>query len=164
MVFGQKKIKFNAQRGPEVGQEDLFQNPQAYTFVHNFKVHYKRGVLQALANKTDVSINSSSPQLPDLQLVNDEFNRRMTATVVVSDTRRRYAEVSFHITNTEYKESFAIPKPAGYYQPSTSPSIISTTAMTQPGPRGQSIFCSGCGNRLPPESKFCNICGHQVTN
>src|SRR5271169_6619295 len=116
MVFGQNKIKFDARGGPRPGHEDLFQNPQAFTFVHNFKVHYKRGVLQALANKADVSINSSAPQLPDLQLVSDEFNRRMTATVVVSDTRKRYSEASFHITNIEYKESFAIRQLAGLYQ------------------------------------------------
>ena len=162
MVLGKKKSKFDARIGPGPGQEDLFQSPQAYTFIHNFKVHYKRGVLQALANKTDVSINSSSPQLPDMQLVTDEFNRRMTATVVVSNTRRRYAEVSFHITNVEYKESFAIPRPVGYNQSSPAPSAASVPGTTQSGPQDLSIFCRSCGNRLPSDSKFCNKCGLPV--
>src|ERR1700733_683221 len=113
MVLGQKKVRFDARRGPRPGRDDLFQNPQAYTFLHNFKVHYKRGMIQPLANKTDVSIGSSSPHVPDLQLDTEEFNRRMTATVVVSDRKKRYAGASFHVTNIEYKESFAIPNPAG---------------------------------------------------
>jgi hypothetical protein len=163
MVFGQKKVKFDAQYGPAIGQEEVFQNPQAYTYVHNFKVHYKRGALQALANKTDISINSATPQLPDLQLVTDEFNKRMTASVVVSDTRRRYASVSFHITNVEYKESFAFLKPAGYYSgpPIQQPVLASPQAMAPPQ-NFQSRFCTGCGTRLDADSRFCKTCGRAV--
>jgi len=163
MPFGQKKIKFDARRGPSAGQEDVYQNSQAYTFVHNFKVHFKRGVFQALANKTDVSINSSSPQLPDLQLVTDEFNRRMTVSVVASDTRRRYASISFHITDVEYKESFAFARPIGYFPvPPPQQPMLSSPQAVQLLQDPRSLFCGACGNKLVPESRFCNICGEAV--
>lgn len=141
-----QKFKFNAQHGPDDSANDFFNNPQKYSFVHNFKIHYKRGILQVLANKLDVSITSKSPQLPSAQQVADEFNQRMKATVVVSNTRRRYSEASFHITNVEYKESFAFfdPHPAGQQV------------------TGQPIFCRMCGAQLPSDSKFCNNCGSPV--
>ncbi len=143
-----EKTKFNAQQGTTQSTQDVWQNPQKYSFVHNFKVHYKRGLLQALANKLDVSISSSSPQLPSTQQVVDEFNKRMTATVVVSDTRHRYSEASFHITNVEYKESFAFASPSISYQ------------AQQPQ---QSVFCRNCGNKLLPDSRFCNKCGAPIS-
>lgn len=163
MVFGPKRIKFDARLGPVPGQTDLYQNPHAYSFVHNFKVHYKRGVMQALANKIDVSISSSTPQLPEMQLVTEEFNKRMTMTVAVSNTRQRYSLASFHVTTIEYKESFALPAPS--YSPSFSQGPARQSmggfAATENRPSG-SIFCSACGKQLQAESKFCNACGRPV--
>src|SRR5271166_5549191 len=101
---GSKKVKFDARNPPQ----RFVENPQGYSFVHNFKVHYKRGILQPLANKMDVSINSQSPQLPAPQLVTNEFNQRMIMSVAHTDTKQRFDSASYHITNVEYKESFAL--------------------------------------------------------
>ena len=159
MVFGPKRIKFDARLGAVAGQMELYQNPRAYSFIHNFKVHFKRGVLQALANKVDVSISSSSPQLPEMQQVTGEFNKRMTMSVAVSNTKQRYSLASFHVTTIEYKESFAIPAP-DYLQGSASQSTAGI--MTPQNQLSRSIFCSACGKELQAESKFCNACGRPV--
>jgi len=159
MVFGPKRIKFDARLGPVTGQTELYQNPRAYSFVHNFKVHYKRGVLQALANKIDVSISSSGPQLPEMQQVTEEFNKRMTMTVAVSNTRQRYSLASFHVTTIEYKESFALPAPSYSYGPASNPMGRLTTTENR---SSASIFCSACGKQLQADSKFCNACGRPV--
>ncbi len=70
-LFGRKnnKIEFDARQPPE----EVLQNALAFQYVQNFKVHFKRGALQALANKVDVSVNSNSPQLPSIQQVTEEF-------------------------------------------------------------------------------------------
>src|SRR5438128_343540 len=83
------------------------------------EVHYKRGALQALASKLDVSITSSSPQLPSMQEVTEEFHRRMASSLPLSNTRVRYGNASYHITNVEYKESIAMffPKSGNRHQP-----------------------------------------------
>lgn len=159
MVFGPKRIKFDARLGAVPGQTELYQNPRSYSFVHNFKVHFKRGVLQALANKVDVSISSPSPQLPEIQQVTDEFNKRMTMSVAVSNTRQRYSLASFHVTTIEYKESFALPAP-DYIQGSANQST-GGFAIAQ-NQLSRSIFCSGCGKQLQSDSKFCNACGRPV--
>jgi len=126
LVFGNKtKVEFDAQTGPTEPTADLHQNPQKYSFVHNFKVHYKRGALQALASKLDVSITSSSPQLPSMQEVTKEFHRRMASSLPLSNTRVRYGNASYHITNVEYKESIAMFLPQTYQQ--TSSQITGTS-------------------------------------
>lgn len=102
----------------------------------------REGALQPLANKLDISVSSSTPDLPQSQFVVDEFNRRMTASVFSSDTKERYSSASYHITNVEYKESMAIPLPS--YQ------IPSGTALTAQAQQQltNSIFCSSCGTKL----------------
>lgn len=155
MVFGhQKKIEFDARNPNDSRAVEIFQNPNAYSYVHNYKVHYKRGALQALANKLDISVSSSSPDLPQSQFVVDEFNRRMTASVFSSDTRGRYSSASYHITNVEYKESMAIPMPS--YQVPSSSNALTTQTQQQ---LTEFAFCSSCGNKMPAGSKFCNNCG-----
>jgi len=151
-MFGRKnsKIKFDARRPPE----EILRNTESYQFIHNFKVHFKRGVLQVLANKMDVSVNSPSPQLPPLQAVTDEFNRRMVISDSHTTTVGKYTPSSFHITNIEYKESMAL-----------SYSGIGIMAPQQPPAQAagaQSIYCRNCGNTLQPNSKFCNLCGVSV--
>jgi hypothetical protein len=147
-MFGRKnsKIKFDARNPPQ----EILQNPQSYQFIHNFKVHFKRGVLQVLANKMDVSVNAATPQLPPLQMVTDEFNRRMVMSDAHTNTSARYTPSSFHITNIEYKESMAL-----------AYSNVGITAPQQPRQPGgaRSLYCRNCGNQLQPNSKFCNICG-----
>ena len=108
-IFGnKKKIEFDARKGRNETSQPFYDNPQLYSFVHNFKVHFKRGALQPLANKIDVSINSTSPEKSSMQQVTDEFNKRMTMSVAVSDTKHRFSLPSYHITNIEYKESIAL--------------------------------------------------------
>ena len=44
MVFGNThKTEYDARQGQTYGTKEIFQNPTNYSFVHNFKVHYKRG-------------------------------------------------------------------------------------------------------------------------
>ena len=163
-----QKFKFDARVGNTATTQDFYANPWRYSFVHNFKVHYKQSVLQALAFKADVSISSANAQIPSLQEVTEQFNQRMEMGNVHQNVRGRFAQVSYHITNIEYKESFAFydpqmasrePPPAPP-QPSPAPQTTSdfqTTFATQ-----ESIFCRNCGNRLPSDSKFCNKCGTAV--
>ena len=157
-IFGsKKKIEFDAMQGRNEFTKDLYDNPQSYSFVHNYKVHFKRGGLQVLADKIDVSINSGSPKLPSMQEVTEEFNNRMSMTVAHSNTRRRFSLASYHITNIEYKESMAIFLQQEYQNvpqrlvPQSSP----ISAMQEP----QSTFCRNCGSKFAPDSKFCSKCG-----
>jgi len=150
---GSKKVKFDARHPPQ----RFLENPQGYSFVHNFKVHYKRGILQPIANKMDVSINSQSPELPPPQLVTNEFNQRMVMSVAHSDTKQRFDSASYHITNVEYKESFAL----AYNYKSNVPVAISVTPPVNPSDNSF-VFCRSCGNKLTVDSKFCNKCGTSI--
>lgn len=148
-----KKIEFDGRRGPTEKTSDLYQNPQDYSFIHNYKVHFKRGTLQVLANKVDISVTTSSPELPSPQQVTEEFQKRMTASVVVSDTRKRFSEVSFHITDVEYKQSIGLPLPKSY-------GLRQAPVPAYAG--GSPVVCGSCGYQLPSGSKFCNNCGAPV--
>ncbi len=104
-LFGsKKKIEFDARSGLNV--DDLGN----FSFVHNFKVHWKRSGLQMLANKLDISVISESSALPSYVDVAKEFNARMLNSVMHTDTRGRFSLPSYHITNIEYKESLAMRK------------------------------------------------------
>lgn len=133
---------------------DFYNNPWKYSFTHNFKVHFKRGIMQALANKLDITISSATAEIPSTQQVMEEFNQRMKSSIVVSNTRQRYSEASYHVTQIEYKESFA------FYDPQMAPKAPPKQTFNQP-PSG-SVFCRNCGASLPSDSKFCNKCGTQV--
>src|SRR5487761_330555 len=148
---GSKKTKFDARQPPS----EFLQNAQSYSFVHNFKVHFKRGMLQALANKVDVTVNSPSPQLPSPQQVSDEFNQRMVMSVAHSDTRQRFASASFHVTNIEYKESFAL----SYVTSGMSPVQVSVGQPSPSQSNDSPIFCRQCGTKHPSSSRFCTACG-----
>jgi hypothetical protein len=155
-LFGRNntKIEFDARQPPQ----GILQNPQSYQFVHNFKVHFKRGALQALANKVDVSVNSASPQIPSIQLVTDEFNNRMTMSNAHSNTRQRFSESSFHITNIEYKESMALSySMSNFSQPQQEPQQYAQQQVVT-----QSVFCRNCGKQMNSDAKFCNKCGNQI--
>jgi hypothetical protein len=171
-----QKYKFDARIGPMSQNGNLYTSPWKYSFVHNFKVHYKVSMLQALANKIDVSISSTTPQIPSTQVVMEEFNQRMKLGNVTREARGRFSAASYHVTNIEYKESFA------FYDPNTAPSAPppSQIQQVQQAPRALSaesqypplglsqdttgpIFCRNCGARLPSDSKFCNKCGTAVT-
>jgi len=150
-MFGRKnsKIKFDARQPPK----KILQSPDSFQYIHNFKVHFKRGVLQVLANKMNVSVNSSLPQMPPLQTVTDEFNRRMVMSDAHTNTSGRFTPSSFHITNIEYKESMAL--------------AYSNIGVTAPQPSQQtsgrpSAYCPNCGNPIQPNSKFCNLCGTRL--
>ena len=102
-LFGRKnsKIEFDARQPPQ----EILQRPQAFSYVHNLKVHFKSSGLPMLANKIDVSVTTDSPSLPSPQLVSDEFNKRMVMSNAHTNNRVRFNPSSFHITNIEYKES-----------------------------------------------------------
>lgn len=150
-MFGRNntKIEFDARQPPQ----EIMNNAQAFSYVHNFKVHFKRGVLQALANKVDVSVNSNLPQLPSIQQVTDEFNQRMIMSNAHSDTRSRYSTSSFHITNIEYKESMALSYGVSTYSQPQTQQIVN---------QSDTAFCKNCGNSVTSDSKFCNKCGTQL--
>jgi hypothetical protein len=136
-MFGRKneKVKFDARQPPQ----EFLQYPQNYSFVHNFKVHFKSSVIQALANKVDVSVNTDSPSMPSPQLVTNEFNSRMIMSNAHTDNRLKRNANSFHITNIEYKESMAL----GY-------SMSNNSIPRQPQPQvvSSSAFCTNCGNQV----------------
>ncbi len=89
-----------------------------------------------------------------MQQVMEEFNQRMKSSIIKSDTRGRYSDASYHVTQVEYKESFA------FYDPQ-----MVTKAPPRPTPSQQpsgSLFCRICGVSLPSDSKFCNKCGTMI--
>lgn len=155
IMFGRNnsKIEFDARQPPQ----KILENPQSFQYVHNFKVHFKRGALQALANKVDVSVNSSSHKVPSIQEVTNEFNQRMVMSNAHSNTRERFSASSFHITNIEYKESMALSYSMGE-EASAPHSAPQQQVMTQTA----SQFCRHCGNPAQTDSKFCNKCGTQL--
>jgi hypothetical protein len=149
-----RKLKFDARVGSTDQTVDLYNNSWKYSFAHNFKVHFKRGVMQALANKLDITIGSATPDIPSAQSVIDEFNERMRSSIVKSDTRDRYSEASYHVTQVEYKESFAFYDPKAVAKPPPRPTDSLQTSS--------SLFCRKCGASLSPDSLFCNKCGTKV--
>jgi hypothetical protein len=161
-----QKLKFDARMGTTDSTSDFYNNPWKYSFVHNFKVHYKRGVLQALANKLDISITATTADLPSTQGVMNEFNERMKASIIVSNTRERYSPASYHVTQIEYKESFAfydpqttprtMPKVQAQYSHSTAPPIGVMSQVSRPS------FCRRCGASLSSDSAFCSQCGERI--
>ncbi len=162
-----QKLKFDARTGAASSSSDFYDNPWKYSFVHNFKVHYKRGVLQALANKLDISISTSTADVPSMQDVLNEFNERMKASMLVSNTKERFSQASYHVTQVEYKESFAFhdPKTAPRMAPQQSQGQFSPPAAPRMIAGGQvqpTLFCRKCGASLPADSAFCNKCGERI--
>ena len=84
----------------------------------------------------------------------------MKASVVVSDTKHRFSEASYHVTQVEYKESFAFYDPQMTQQPTPTPQMTPAASLA-PSASG-AVFCRSCGTKLPADSKFCNKCGTQV--
>lgn len=157
-----QKFKFDARSGPTSDSRDLYSSPWKYSFVHNFKVHFKSSMFQALANKLDVSISSTTPQIPSTQLVMEEFNQRMQMGNMGRNMKQRFSATSYHVSDIEYKESLA------FYDPQTAPKSppepTSPQGQTFPhaAPTPGSLFCRNCGAQLPSDSKFCNKCGTGV--
>lgn len=162
MVFGnKKKLEFDAQ-SPQTAPQDLLINPQNYSYIHNFKVHFKDSALQLLASKTDVSVSSTNPNMPTMQEVTDEFHKRMTMAVVHSNNKKKYQSSSYHITNVEYKESIAMFLPQTFGgQSARQMSSQSAQAQISFAPVAHS-FCGSCGKPLASGLRFCPSCGGQV--
>jgi hypothetical protein len=107
MLGKSKKIEFDAREPINKRTKDIFEHPEKYSFIHNFKVHCKFSALQFTANKIDISINSSAFALPSMQEVTSQFSSRM---MIVSKPHLRTPHrglPTFRITNVEYKESIA---------------------------------------------------------
>jgi ribosomal protein L40E len=157
-----QKFKFDTRLGSTSNSADFYDNSWRYSFVHNFKVHYKQSILQALANKVDISLSSNNPNMPSTQQVMEEFNQRMQMGNVARNVVRRFSQVSYHVTNIEYKESFAFydPQTAPRAPPAPPPSPM--PAPVQSGPNFGKLYCRNCGAQLPSDSKFCNRCGTTV--
>jgi len=159
VAFGKKsKVEFDATRGPARGSADVFENPQNYTFIHNYKVHFKSSSLQMVANKLDISVSSRSHLLPPQEEVVNQFNNK----TLVAMANPRMKMPSYHITNIEYKESIAMLIPEN--QRSFGPQLaqLAQPAAVLQIQDSQFIFCRNCANRLPADSKFCNKCGSAV--
>ena len=147
-LFGRKnKIEFTADRPPR----EISENPRDYSYVHNFKVHFKTSRVQMIATKMDISISSEDPETPTNQLVTSQFNQQMM--MILNNPNLRTSKdkfPSYHITMIEYKESIAMP---------TGKSRRAISDSTQ----GEKFtICSNCENKLPSESSFCNKCGQSV--
>lgn len=149
---GSKKIKFDARQPPQ----DL-QGYREYSFVHNFKVRYKKSILQIIENEVAVSITSSSAHLPSPETVSRQFNRQLPY-------RERHS--SHHITSIDYKESFAmsygikktpVPITVPVNQPH-NPAVSHSTSSSITTISGF-MFCTKCGTRLEASSRFCKSCG-----
>ena len=161
------KFKFDSRMGRTSLTFDFYDNPWKYSFVHNFKVHYKSGLLQALANKLDISLSTPSADMPSTQDVMNEFNDRMKASIVVSNTKKRFSQASYHVTQIEYKESLA------FYDAQTAPRMAPQQIQRQFPPSmaprmivgnqtQAALFCRRCGASLPADSAFCAQCGERV--
>lgn len=149
-----QKFKFDARTGQTGETNDFYSSPWKYSFNHNFKVHYKRSAFQALASKLDITITSPSADTPSTNQVMQEFNERMKSSIVHTGTRERFSDASYHVTQIEYKESFA------FYDPQMAQRAPPAPVLSQQHAR--SMFCRNCGTGLPADSKFCNKCGTQV--
>lgn len=148
-LFGRKnKIEFAADNPPR----EITQNPGGYSYVHNFKVHFKTSRVQMIATKMDISITSDLPHMPTNQEVTQQFNQQMM--MILNNPNLRTSKdkfPSYHITMIEYKESIAMP---------TSKSRMPESREV---PREQLIFCKSCGSKLSSDSSFCNKCGLPIS-
>lgn len=143
-LFGRKnsKVVFNARQPPE----EIVQNPGIYSYVHNFKVHYKRSKIQTEGNKLDTSVSSESPQIPSQQEVILQFNQRMMSLENDSKFQTPRNEIpSVQITSVEYKVSLGMKQNVSNDQRS----LLIT----------RDTFCRRCGNSMSSDSKFCSKCG-----
>lgn len=150
-MFGKNKnnIEFDARKPPE----EILSNPQSFSYVHNFKVHYKHSSLQLLADKLDVSVSTKTPQVPPGNWVMNEFNWRMKKSRNRRGSRQGYDPNSYHVTNIEYTESLAT---RFDFQNATSvKSVPAQKVMVQ----AASTYCPSCGGAISAESKFCSKCG-----
>ena len=107
-LFGRKnrKVVFDARRPPE----EILRNSGAYSYVHNFKVHYKASKIQAKGSKIDTSVCSESPQIPSQEEVELQFNRQM---MIMPSSNAKFQTpygliTSFRILNVEYRESLGM--------------------------------------------------------
>jgi hypothetical protein len=157
-----QKYKFDARAGQTAEYSDLYANPWKYSFVHNFKVHFKVSIIQALANKVDISISSTTPQIPTMQQVMDEFNQRMQLGNAAQQRRVRFSAASYHVTNIEYKESFAFYDPNMARQAPPQVQAVSAPMGSSEIVAG-SAYCRSCGARMSADSRFCAKCGTAVT-
>lgn len=120
-MFGRKKNKIEFDARKEYPKE-IKDNLSGWEYTHNFKVHYKSSGLQILASKLDLSIPSDTPELPSHQQVEQAANARLQGSTftltkggtISSSTLGRFGKkdlaFSYHITDTEYKESIAFLK------------------------------------------------------
>ena len=107
-----KKIEFDARKPLP---KEIEGEPSGWEYNHNFKVHYKSSGLQMLASKLDLSIPSDVPALPSHSEVEDAANARIQGTTFgINKSKGRLFKkdvvFSFHITESEYKESIAYRK------------------------------------------------------
>ena len=107
VLFGRNsnKIAFDARRLPE----QILSSPEAYSYVHRFRVHFKASKIHTKSKKVDIAVSSSSPHIPTHQEVELEFNQWMLNMMMdankLSIWTHHEALPSFHITKVEYRES-----------------------------------------------------------
>jgi hypothetical protein len=114
-LFGngkKKKIEFDART---TLPQEIQENPTGWEYTHNFKVHYKSSGLQMIASKLDLSIPSAMPALPSHSDVENAAIERLSGTTLAVNqykgrVGKRDVVFSYHITNSEYKESLAYVK------------------------------------------------------
>ena len=107
-LFGRNhssKVVFDARRPPE----EILMNSETYSYVHNFKVHYKASKIQTKNSKVDISVISSSSHIPILEEVELQFNQRMMLDADTPKLWNRYEIVpSYHVTKVEYRGSLGV--------------------------------------------------------
>ena len=112
-MFGKKtKIEFDARKQLP---KEIAGKEAEWDYVHNFKVHYKSSGIQLLASKLDLSIPSDVPTLPSRPDVEAAANARLQGTTFsinkggsgIGRFGKKDLVFSYHITESEYKESIA---------------------------------------------------------
>ncbi len=112
-LFGSRsrKIDYNYRQGVPL---EIQQSLQEWTFVHNFRVHYKTSRFNLVASKMDIGISTTNPivETSDNQKVIQEFYARFGGFVNNPLAKRNVGfnrmPVGTNITDIEYLKTTAI--------------------------------------------------------
>jgi zinc-ribbon domain len=151
IVFGNKKINFDVRRPPNQNTKRLFDHPERYYFVHNFRVHFKKHSLQLTTNKLKISVDSEAPKAPPMAKVTEQFNSKLQLLIMKSADKKARELASVHITFVEYVSSFAVPVQFA--------SNVKTEKEEIREVKSGEKACVECGKPMSAVAKFCSECG-----
>ncbi|MDG6999663.1 MAG: hypothetical protein JRN15_11170 [Nitrososphaerota archaeon] len=105
-MFGRNKskVEFDARLPTPT---EIAKTPQSFSYLHNFRVHFKQNSMRVIAHSIEVSVSGESPQLPLTNWVTYEFDKQMRKKNNGRKIRDRSIQTSYRITNIQYVRSTA---------------------------------------------------------